>query len=57
MPTRKIEDPIKLWAKPILCNSPDHNIPNMQVFENGSYEHECSTCGRKQIFHVSNPTC
>lgn len=57
MPTRRIEDPIRLWAKPILCNSPDHNIPNMQVFENGSYEHECSACERKRIFHVSNPTC
>lgn len=55
MPTRKIEDFRKLWHKPALCNSPDHNVPNMQVFENGVYEHECSACGRKYIFTVSNP--
>ena len=55
MPTRKIEDSWRV--KLPLCNSPDHNVPNMQVFENGVYEHECSACGRKYIFTVAHPTC
>lgn len=46
MPTRKIRD------AQIPCRHPEHNPPNMRVYEPGSYEHECPSCHRKVQFEV-----
>lgn len=47
MPTRKIRD-----LEPPHCRHPEHNPPNMRVFEPGVYEHECPACGKTQTFVV-----
>lgn len=47
MPTRKIAD-----EHDKVCFHPEHNPPSHQVFEPGTYEHECPACHRKQIFRV-----
>lgn len=46
--TRKIAD-----APPPPCRDPEHEPPKMMVFEPGTYEHICPTCGKKTIFTVS----
>lgn len=51
MPIRKIDKPKKSWNRPI-CYHPDHNIPNMMVFEPGTYEHTCPGCGKVTTFTV-----
>jgi len=48
MPTRKIRD-IKFKQQ---CLDPEHNPPNMMVWEPGVYEHECPKCHKKQTFTV-----
>lgn len=48
MPTRKISDDQD--TRP--CRHPDHDPPNMRVFEPGLYEHECPACHRKTVFRV-----
>lgn len=54
MPTRKIEDVNEKYVgKP--CYDPGHNVPGMQVFEPGTYEHTCPSCGNKIVFTVSRP--
>ncbi len=50
MPTRKIDN------IPPLCHDNEHEPPNMMVFEDGLYEHECPSCHHKQIFRVNKPT-
>lgn len=56
MPTRKIEDVATgTTAIPALCLHPDHKPPMHQVFEPGTYEHECPNCGQKTIFTVNRP--
>jgi hypothetical protein len=52
MPTRKILD----WARN-NCKDPEHDIPNMMVFEPGVYEHECPSCGKKIIFTQTRVDC
>jgi len=49
MPTRKIAD------LPRVCRHPEHNPPNMMVYENGVWEHVCPACGAKQTFVVNKP--
>ena len=61
MPTRRIGDlPYNPWpipAKERNCSSRDHNIPGMQVFLPGVYEHECPECHHKTTFVVpESPT-
>jgi hypothetical protein len=48
MPTRKIAD----LPKQLICKDPDHNIPTHQVFDPGTYEHECPSCERKFKFTI-----
>jgi predicted RNA-binding Zn-ribbon protein involved in translation (DUF1610 family) len=50
MPTRKIADETK------PCSHPEHDPPNMRLFENGLWEHICPACGHRQVFRVSKPT-
>ncbi len=50
MPTKKIADEIR------PCSHPDHDPPNMRVFENGLWEHICPACGHRQVFRVSKPS-
>lgn len=52
MPTRKIAD---LKCK-VPCADPDHDPPSMMVLPDGLWEHECPTCGHRQVFRVSKPT-
>ena len=42
---------IKDYTKEV-CMSPEHNPPSHMVFEPGEYEHECPSCGKKQIVIV-----
>ena len=52
MPTRKISD---IHGSALIqppCQDPDHNVPNMQVFTPGVYEHECPRCGQKTVFRA-----
>lgn len=42
MPTRKIAEPNDGEKK---CMDPEHNVPQFMVFEPGTYEHECPSCG------------
>ena len=53
MPTRKIDD---VPDSQRYCRDFDHNPPSHMVYENGTYEHECPTCGKKTRFVVNNPT-
>lgn len=48
MPTRKLEE----WEMPKQCNDPDHDVPTMQYFPPGTYEHECPKCGKKTQFTI-----
>ncbi len=43
--TRKIGDP--------PCRDPEHSATGMIVWEPGTYEHTCPTCGVKYTFTVS----
>ena len=47
MPTVKIKD-----APPPPCQNSEHNPPTMMVWEPGTYEHTCPSCGDKQTFTV-----
>lgn len=53
MPTRKINDSPQELP---LCRDREHDPPNMMVYANGTYEHECPSCGSKCRFFVQNPT-
>ena len=54
MPTKKIAD----ICDRKTCFDPEHNPPNMMVWEPGVYEHTCPGCGNKQRFVVgAAPTC
>ena len=59
MPTRRLPDPVEgTWLpRPEPCHHPDHNPPSHMVFEPGTYEHECSGCGKKLVFTVPRITC
>ena len=35
------------------CNHPEHNPPKFRIYEEGTYEHECPSCGNKQVFTVN----
>jgi hypothetical protein len=48
MPTRKIAE----IPEQKVCRHPEHNPPNMMVWEPGVYEHECPRCGEIQTFTV-----
>jgi hypothetical protein len=52
MPTRKLIGPNKLKN----CYSSEHYPPSMQVFEPGTYEHQCPACGQKTYFSVAGYT-
>jgi len=52
MPTRKIDG----HGHRGTCRDAQHNPPSMMVYENGLYEHECPSCGAKQMFRVNRPT-
>lgn len=56
MPTRKIKE-TEAWQPKKPCYDPDHEVANMRVFEPGTYEHECPSCGKKKIFTVSGIMC
>lgn len=45
-PTKKIAD------APVPCFHPEHDPPSMMVFEPGTYEHTCPSCGKKVVFTV-----
>lgn len=50
MSTKKIEDD-KTWLdKP--CRHPEHDPPNMRVWEPGRYVHTCPSCGKETHFTV-----
>ena len=51
MPTRKIAD-----APKAPCRDREHNPPTMRLFEPGTYEHECPSCGAKAAFVVRGAT-
>lgn len=51
MSLRKIAD-----APPPPCPHPEHNPPGMIVLEDGTYEHICPACGKRQVFVVRRPT-
>lgn len=51
MPTIKISD------LDFPCMHPEHNPPNMIVFDPGVYEHTCPACGAKMIFTVTGTFC
>lgn len=57
MPTKKISEPDNPWGLNAPCVHPEHNPPNMMVFEPGTYEHECPSCGVKTVFVVPLITC
>lgn len=46
MPTKKIAD------APMPCLCPDHEPPRNRVFDPGTYEHTCPSCGKKTVFTV-----
>lgn len=54
MPTKKIKDVDPKYLDKV-CYDPGHNVPSMQVFEPGTYEHTCPSCGNKIVFTVSRP--
>ena len=47
--TRKIADIKEVFP----CRHPEHDPPNMMVFEPGIYEHTCPACGHVTRFVVS----
>ena len=49
MPTKKIAD------LPRVCRHPEHNPPNMMVYQDGVWEHVCPACGARKVFTISNP--
>lgn len=52
--TRKIGD----LPESKICTDPEHNPANMIVWEPGTYEHTCPSCGATQRFGVPHkPTC
>lgn len=51
MPTRRLPDS-EIWKQFERCTHPDHNPPDMRVFEPGTYEHTCPRCGTITIFTV-----
>lgn len=51
MPTRKINDP------PKICRHPEHDVPNHQVFEPGTWEHTCPSCGAVKVFKIPQVFC
>lgn len=51
MPTRKITEPNDRSP----CRDPEHEPPSMMVYANGLYEHECPSCGAKNVFRVNKP--
>ena len=51
MPTRKLPDS-EFWKNNPPCRHPEHNPPNMRVYEPGTYEHTCPACGKITIFVV-----
>lgn len=57
MPTKKIGNAPGTGPSGRPCLSPDHNPPNMMVFQPGIYEHTCSGCGAKQTFTVAGVYC
>ena len=46
MPTKKISDEKR------LCSHPEHHPPSHMVYEPGTYEHTCPSCGQKITFVV-----
>lgn len=51
MPLKKIAD------APKPCFSADHNLPSHIVLSPGTYEHTCSSCGKKTTFAVPLISC
>lgn len=51
MPTRRIDDATPHW-RANQCLDPDHNVPTMQYFPPGRYEHECPSCHHVFVFTV-----
>ena len=58
MPTRKINDawPGAASGTHPPCHDREHRPPNMQVFEPGTYEHECPSCRQRTVFTVNGFT-
>lgn len=62
MPTRKIAEPERgadeggTGAVPRNCRDPEHDVPTHRVFEAGTWEHVCPSCGARIFFSVSSPT-
>jgi len=52
MPTRKISGPDNIKN----CMDADHDVPMFQVFEPGTYEHECPSCGKIIRFTIPEKT-
>lgn len=50
MPTIKLPESSKPEK---VCYSSGHDVPSMMVFDPGTYEHTCSSCGKKTVFIVS----
>ena len=48
---------IKISEPEYPCMYPEHNPPSMQVFESGTYEHTCPSCGKVQIFTIPLINC
>lgn len=49
--TRKIKD------AELPCMHPEHNPPSHMVYEPGTYEHTCPSCGKSMIFTVPLVWC
>jgi hypothetical protein len=54
MPTRKIKD--DPYVNLEFCRDPEHAPPTMMHYKDGTYEHECPSCGHKFHFNVHRPT-
>lgn len=46
------DNTIKILEPTLPCNHPEHNPPNMRLFEAGTYKHTRPFCGEIRIFTI-----
>lgn len=54
--TRNVSEEADKWRnKAMNCKDPEHNPPGMISLPDGTYEHECPSCGNLARVVVNNP--
>lgn len=47
----------KIAEAPEPCAAPEHQPPMHMVYEPGTYEYTCPSCGKRTVFRVPRMTC